>query len=65
MSQNASEILEQLTMTRVPSAELEEQCFEIIRGELITDEDYDQKERATLRLVELYSKNQNLEKLKS
>jgi len=32
---------------------------------LNTDEDYDTKERAVLKLVELYSKKKNLEKLKS
>jgi len=36
-----------------------------LRGELNTDEDYDTKERAVLKLVELYSKKKNLEKLKS
>lgn len=44
---------------------MEEQCFDIIKGDLITDEDYDNKEKATIRLVELYSKNQNIEKLKA
>ena len=32
MHETPEELLEQLTMTRVPSLELEEKCFEIIRG---------------------------------
>lgn len=32
---------------------------------MLTDHDYDTKERAVLRLVELYSKNKNIEKLKA
>lgn len=60
----AQEILDELKLTRHPSSELEEKCLQIIATPTDSDRDYDIKEEAVLKLVENYSKHQNISKLK-